>query len=294
MKICTLNGGLANQVFQYIFYRCGEINAVNKGRDEIWYLEDSAFYLANEHNGYEMERVFGLHPHLLSAAFEDDVWDYLLANVRKSQSSVLQELWNNGYDIKLCRETADINFNGFICNTPANQYLPEILDYPGNVYYHGYWINKHYFDSCKDNLLEELRFKPLTEKSNIEFAKMIQNSDSTSIHIRRGDYVTLGWAFGKDKYYKMISTMLEKVPYMTLFVFSDDLPWCKENAEELGLNIPKETVYVEGNRGLTDYRDMQLMSMCKNMINDNSAFCYLAALLNQNLRYIVNPTSREI
>lgn len=79
-----------------------------------------------------------------------------------------------------------------------------------------------------------------------------------------------------------------------LFVFSDDIAWCKEHAEELGFGQFSSIVFVEGNMHGRNYLDLQLMSSCKGMILSNSAFCYLAALLNTEKKCYVNPTVREL
>ena len=40
MKIVFLNGGLANQVFQYMFFRAAQLRHMN---NEEWILDDSFF-----------------------------------------------------------------------------------------------------------------------------------------------------------------------------------------------------------------------------------------------------------
>lgn len=79
-----------------------------------------------------------------------------------------------------------------------------------------------------------------------------------------------------------------------MFVFSDDLQWCEENAKDLGFSYASKVVYVTGNTGQNSYLDMQLMSMCEGIVMSNSAFCYLAALMNQRLQLYINPTRREV
>ena len=39
---------------------------------------------------------------------------------------------------------------------------------------------------------------------------------------------------------------------------------------------------------------MQLMSLCPGMIVGNSSFCCLAAMLNRNLKYLVNFSGMEL
>jgi len=67
MKICLCNGGLGNQVFQYIFSRWIELAS-----GEPCFLDDSAFWGEQiEHNGFEIRKVFpNAKPRLLSGFFQ--------------------------------------------------------------------------------------------------------------------------------------------------------------------------------------------------------------------------------
>jgi len=186
-------------------------------------------------------------------------------------------------------------FAGYVKSIPCNEYLPGVLDLPGDIYYHGYWINKKWFAAYEEVLLKELAFPEITDGRNLEYQRQIMTTDSVSIHIRRGDYVTLGWAVATEHYRKWIAQFLASYEgNWNAFVFSDDIEWCKENAEELGLGQCANVTYIEGNMHGENYRDLQLMSMCKGMILSNSAFCYLAALLNTRKKYWLNCTPREV
>ncbi len=142
--------------------------------------------------------------------------------------------------------------------------------------------------------MKELTFPAITLPSAIEYANRILSEPVAAVHVRRGDYIDIGWDLGCAYYEKTIRELSEKYSGFTVFVFSDDLPWCQEHAKELGLHYAKEVVYVSGNTGQNSYIDMQLMSMCQGMIISNSAFSYLAALMNNRLSFYANPTSREI
>ena len=130
------------------------------------------------------------------------------------------------------------------------------------------------------------------------YLEQIQNTKSVSVHIRRGDYVTLGWAIEPELCQVCIRNFINQMGGVsgkwTLFVFSDDIAWCKEHQNMLEPEQFKDVVFVEGNVNGANYLDMLLMSQCKAMILSNSAFCYLAALLNVNLQYYINPTQREV
>lgn len=263
------------------------------------YMDDSYFALNTVHNGYELDKVFGLKPHMLSECFDDEVWNFILEE-RKKGKSVPQILCENEIEIYMISEVGPGHktFNPFerkVLSIPCNEYHPEILDAPEDVYYHGYWINKKWFSRYRDVFLKELRFPEITEQKCLEYLNRIENTNSVSIHIRRGDYVKLGWAMQPDMYRELVYEFMDKVPgKWELFVFSDDAAWCREHQEEMGFECFDSVTFVEGNVRGKNYIDMQLMSRCRAMIMSNSAFCYLAALLNTRKEYYVNPTPREV
>lgn len=296
MKIQFLNGGLANQVFQYIFLRYAELY---NPQTEPCFLDDSFFFVNNVHNGYELEKVFGIKANLLSKAFDEDVWEEFITR-KKQGISIPQTLKDFGTDIIMYAETSNHKhfnpFDGKIYTLyNANEFHPELtrINYP-NIYYHGYWINKNWLESYKDIILKELTFPAITLPSALNYANQIVSESAVAVHIRRGDYVDIGWDLGLDYYKNTVAKVAEQYSNFTLFVFSDDLEWCREHAKELGFDRVPQIVYVSGNTGENSYIDMQLMSMCEGMIISNSAFSYLAALMNKKLKFYANPTHREI
>lgn len=296
MKIQFLNGGLANQVFQYIFVRYAELA---HPKHEPWFIDDSFFFVNNIHNGYELEKVFNIKANLLSKTFDKDVWEEFIKN-KKNGISIPQTLKELGTDIIMYAETDNYNelnpFDGQkIRMFPANEFHPEVtnIQYP-NIYYHGYWINKNWLTSYKDIILKELAFPEIPLASAKEYANQIMNTSSVAVHVRRGDYVSLGWDLPQDYYSNSLYSFSQTGNGFTLFVFSDDLEWCRANASELGFSYADNVVYVSGNTKENSYLDMQLMSLCDGIIMSNSAFCYLAALMNKRLKMYSNPTHREI
>lgn len=295
MKIQFLNGGLANQAFQYIFARYYELSHPG----EVMYLDDSYFALNTVHNGYELEKVFGIKAHMLSECFDNEIWAFILEERRKGKS-VLQILGENGIDIYMISEAGNSYrsfnpFDGRVLYIPGNEYYPEVLNEPGDIYYHGYWINKNWFTAYREEFLKEFSFPEATGQ-NREYMNKIQTTNSVAIHIRRGDYVTLGWAFEPEKYKKCVDLFTSNLPGKdwNLFVFSDDIPWCREQRKELGLDCFASVTFVEGNIKGKNYIDLQLMSRCKSMILSNSAFCYLAALLNTEMLHYINPALHKL
>lgn len=291
MRIVLLNGGLGNQVFQYFFARFAERTCP----EEKWFFDDSSFFISKAHNGYELEKVFGIKANLLSNYFDRDVWDEIIRQRREEKLSLASIFLNMGMPLVALAESPDVSFQGKILYTKANEFHPELTRLPyQNMYYHGYWINKNWFSSYREENLAELAFPELTGEHNREYADMIASCLSVGVHIRRGDFVTLGWSLPEAYYLESCKHILNQHPNACFFVFSDDIEWCMENAEALGLNLSPHTTYVSGNMGGRNYIDLQLLSMCKGMILSMSSFCYLAALMDRNLTFWVNPLAREI
>jgi len=291
MKIQFLNGGLGNQLFQYIFARFVEIES-----GENCFLDDSFFGITKQHNGYEIEKVFpNAIPHLLSKEFSSSGWNYFMENCGKG-IGICQSIKDSGLDIAIVAETYNFQFDGNFIMLPTNEFIPSIASSQGNIYYHGYWINRNWLYTHFDTIANELTFSKINDDRNRRYEQKILESTSVSIHIRRGDFVKLYRSMPSSFYYDAMKNISELLPDATYFVFSDEIDWCKANAEELGFGFANgRVVYVEGNVKGRNYIDMQLMSLCHGMIISKSAFSYLAALLNRDERKIVvNPSTIEI
>lgn len=297
VKIQFLNGGLANQTFQYIFARYYELSHPG----EKMYLDDSYFANNTVHNGYELEKVFGVKPNMLSSTYQPEMWEEILRMRREEKKSIAQIMMEYDIPTVMIAEASNYNefnpFSGQVCPIPCNEYHPEILDVDinGIIYYHGYWINPHWYYKFEEQFRKELSFPQITDEKNMNYLTQIKMTKSVSVHIRRGDYVTLGWSYRPEIVHASCELFVRTYGKdWSAFVFSDDIEWCKQNSKELGINMFENQTYVEGNVKGMNYIDMQLMSECRGMIVSNSAFCYLAALLNKNKDCMVNTTAREI
>lgn len=173
---------------------------------------------------------------------------------------------------------------------------PEVLNAPDNVYMTGSFQSEKYFKDIKELIREEFTLKPEQSDEDIKVNEMIMDSESVSIHIRRGEVVEESqnqaiYNFVSDDYYNScINYMANNIRNPYFFVFSDDIDWVKIN-----FKIPFLTYYVDHNSNSTDYRinsgkdfqDMRLMSQCKHNIITNSSFSWWGAWLNRNPEKIV-------
>lgn len=164
---------------------------------------------------------------------------------------------------------------------------PDLFKVKDNTYIQGYWQHEKYFINIQNQIVNDFTLRNEFNDINLDFLEKIQNTNSISIHVRCDDYIhnpVIRNSFnvcGLDYYQKAINCITEKVSNPHFFVFSDDIPWAKEN---LTTNYP--ITYVDCNDN-TPYFDMILMSKCKYNIIPNSSFSWWAAWLNKNPEKIV-------
>lgn len=157
----------------------------------------------------------------------------------------------------------------------------------------GYWQSENYFKGISDIIRSEFEFKKTPGLKTQEVLKQISETNSVSLHIRRGDYINnpetlrMHGICGIDYYDKCINLMKAKVPSMQLFIFSDDIQWVKEN-----LVLPYNAIFVDHNTGDNANEDLYLMSHCKHNVIANSSFSWWGAWLNNNNKKIVMAPSK--
>lgn len=168
---------------------------------------------------------------------------------------------------------------------------PHVLNFSGDIYLDGFWQSPLYFADIREALLKEFTLDRPLSAAAAAFADQIKNSTAVALHVRRGDYVKnprVEKEFGPCtlSYFKSAMEEIEKtISNPTYFVFSDDLPWVKEN-----LPVGDSAVFVKGD-GMTDIEDLLLMSMCQHNIISNSSFSWWSAWLNDNpAKKVVVPT----
>jgi len=169
----------------------------------------------------------------------------------------------------------------------------KIMHLQGDIYLDGYWQCPQYFNDIEGILRLELT--PILDMGSEDNSIYddIKSSNSVSIHVRRGDYVTLKSAAqahgicSLEYYRKAIGLMAERVENPKFFIFSDDPVWVSENIKT---NFP--TVFVTHNVGRNAYLDLRLMSLCHNQIIANSSFSWWGAWLNESTNKVVVAPAR--
>ncbi len=274
MRLVYINGGLGNQIFQYVFFRWLEIET-----GESCIIDDAAFFGSNvPHNGYELERLFGVRKKRLSQFFPASAWQEMVEQ-REKGIGIAQQILDAGNEIRVIREryAKNISFNGeliLVDETP--QAVREVLS--DDCYYHGYWLGDAFWMDFPNVILTELVFPEIEDERNRALAeRMSAERDSTAVHIRRGDMVQLGWATSPEWYRAALAKAEAIWQPEHYYLFSDDLAWCVAHMEELGLvGVRDRLVVVDGNKGDQAYVDMQIMSLCAHRLIPRSSFSLAA------------------
>lgn len=274
MRLVYINGGLGNQIFQYVFFRWLEIET-----GESCIIDDAAFFGSNvPHNGYELERLFGVRKKRLSQFFPASAWQEMVEQ-REKGIGIAQQILDAGNEIRVIREryAKNISFNGeliLVDETP--QAVREVLS--DDCYYHGYWLGDAFWMDFPNVILTELVFPEIEDERNRALAeRMSAERHSTAVHIRRGDMVQLGWATSPEWYRAALAKAEAIWQPEHYYLFSDDLAWCVAHMEELGLvGVRDRLVVVDGNKGDQAYVDMQIMSLCAHRLIPRSSFSLAA------------------
>jgi hypothetical protein len=157
-----------------------------------------------------------------------------------------------------------------------------------DTYFYGFWQTEKYFKQIENQIRKDFDFKIPPSIANKKLIEQITNTEAVSIHIRRGDYVTVEktntvhGVCSLDYYQKAIDLIVDKIPHAVFYFFSDDMDWVKAN-----MHIEQPSVYVDINDDAHNYEDLRLMSNCKHNIIANSSFSWWGAWLNNNPTKIV-------
>lgn len=273
MIVAKLQGGHSNQLFQYAIARRLAIeHQTTVGLDISWFKEVPQVDSVRE---YEL----GCYP--LKATIVDPK-KLSIVDPRQPMSRKDRFLKKVGASKKI-----------WMHYEQGQGFHDNFLTLANNTMLVGFWQTEKYFSDIRDILLKELEPTTPLSKKNKEYLKDIESHTSISVHIRRGDYVT-----NKDanafhgvlplSYYKKGIDYIIKNSgrkNVKIFVFSNDLPWCKKNIK---FNAPTE--FVEGNEHGSD--DMRLMKHCQHFVMANSSFSWWGAWLATNKNKIVVTPKR--
>ena len=225
MVYLLLTGGLGNQLFQFALYRKLEYDSIDVK------LDFSHLDLFQEHNGISISKLFSYN----ECQIENNCIYKIFKRVKieSSHKVITLILWQikKISDFLLKRELILEKSHGIydeflICRLANSKKDVSLI---------GYWQSENYFKDIRRKLIEELDFSLLNEVININLLNIIDSTNSVSIHIRRGDYLSKNnksshFIFNTMNYYfSAISYINDHCYNPVYFVFSDDPEWVKTN-----------------------------------------------------------------
>lgn len=260
MIIVELNGGLGNQMFQYAFARSIQLDT-----DSELFFNLNQF--ENKANNHHSIRRFELD------SFNLKINTFTEAHRIFFPKSIFKRFFLKVYKF--------LNIKSIIFENSTKHDESILKKIKHQTYLIGHWQSPKYFNKYKSILVQEFQFL-LKFNRDLELENHIMNSNSVSIHIRRGDYVSNNEAnivhgICTLEYYKSATDLLNiKYNNICWYIFSDDINWCRTNFTWL-----QNIVFVAPNL-LPSHYDMYLMSLCNHNVIANSTFSWWAAWLNRN------------
>ncbi|AMK78698.1 MULTISPECIES: alpha-1,2-fucosyltransferase [Methylomonas] len=266
MIIQNIIGGLGNQLFQYAF-----IYAQSRNRNTSFKLDISNFetYHLRKYalDQYKIKNIIASDDEVTLLKYKNETkLDKLIRKILKKPKSMASSYYKE----------------------PGVQFDCNVFFIKGDIYFDGYWQSARYFENYRNELLKQFTLKLLTLDATKKYLEKISSTESVSLHIRRGDYVTnprtnaIHGTCSISYYQNAVSHIKKNIKQPYIFIFSDDLMWAKDN-----LSINEQLTFIELNNKFSDCDEIFLMSHCKHNIIANSSFSWWGAWLNTNPNKIV-------
>lgn len=264
-----ISGGLGNQLFQY----CAGLALSNRWGGDLR-LDKSWYRFSN----YKPERPYRLNQFCLPHASQED------ALVKDLVLLFLDQLARRAPALGALSNTFGVRvvFEKNVHTKPDYLYghAPECRF----LSLSGYWQTVDHFLNIRSTMLRSMRPEfELSPEAEI-FLRRTQSGPSAFLHVRRGDFVSLGHPLLSLSYYRNSVSFIEKHVSMGLkwFIFSDDHDWCRK--ELRFLNNPV-TVNLKG--PMADLEEFQIMRACHHGVVANSSFSWWAAALMANQNAVI-------
>ncbi len=264
-------GGIGNQMFQYT---AGLILARKHGvslKMDTTFLEDKSWrYYRHTHRDYALD-VFKITGSIASAG---EISQFTVPRVGNKFIYHIKRRFFTAHDV--FRENKI---------SPA-----DFMNIPANAYIDGYWQSASYVEMVKDQIRTEFTFAdPLPEYCR-GMLEQIRGTTSVCAVFRRGDFVKhpLLDVVDLSFYREAIRQMDASLNDYTVFVFSDDIDWCRNNFRL----SEREVVFVDQSyTGPKAQYYLQLIMACRHFVIPNSTYAWWGAWLGGSEdKTVIAPT----
>lgn len=279
--ICHMSSGLTDQICYYLSSkRAQEIRTGKMYYDDMPIVKNSYFNGMAELNNIITEDI--------SSRCFSNIFNKRLIKIFLKGQKTPDVLYKSGCTHIMVVSAEKIRMEGInLCNRLFYTDTESMNDY------FSYDFNLTYYLSLirPEHIMRHSSFKPTKyivfpdyDEKNERIACKMNSCDSVAIHIRRGDFISAGIVDDMD-FYKESLVKLQNIPdypNKKFFIFSDDIPWCKNHLEDIGLSMfpDADITFIDHNKGINSFRDMQLMTEAKIHIGGSSGFARIIPLLS--------------
>ena len=299
MIIVRYRGGLGNQMFQYAF----SYALSKRFPNEKVYADISHYEIQKEHNGFELNKCFGIQVREMKKSILKKYSPFLVVpDIFNRVPRLIKEYVESSiqfkYHDKRMKEMDSSNIF-YYCQEAHNTYdanlFDEIETQLGNssiecLYLDGLWQDIRYFDAYRNDLKEIFKLPDIGEIG-------LKGRNVVGIHVRCGDFLKSKFDICSSDYYKKA---LKIVNDYYIDSESDEYGQadCDCNEVELNVEQPQCCVFTDDivramqiigsspniqyiNNGINgSLKDMAMMGCCRQLIISNSTFSFWAAYLN--------------
>ena len=300
MIIVKYKGGLGNQMFQYAMQLALE---KQYGKQQV--LADTSHYLLqNEHNGYELEKVWGIYLSNASGAMIKKLSPYyypgkLFFCLPEGLKHIIRDNLQHKYKERKLKNDTDV-MNHYYRQQDHCSYEPKVwmLEKEKDWYLDGLWQNIRYWEDVQPDIRRAFCFQNEDRymDQDLTWKMQIESSCSISIHVRRGDFINSKFDICNLDYYEKAMMRLQQEleqrcvdkTDIRYFFFTDDVAYVAKAFQHI---TNKEIVRHKTEDAILD---MELMSLCKHHIISNSTFAWWAAWLDEKKDTLVIGPSCSI
>lgn len=251
MVIVRLRGGLGNQLFQF-----------------------AAAYALARHNNTDLKS--DLYTYTKHPLRKYELHHFNIQLPEASRGEIHQFTGSNFVQRYLNKKS-----NYFYCPNvfaqPHYHFYEDFFSLPVPMYLSGYWQSEKYFAGVAAEVRKMITPAKVLDQKNADLIAAVKTSNSVAVHIRRTDYKA-GSFFQPmpfDYYERALRFIGEEISSPRYFIFSDDIAWSRRQLSNL-----KDATFVDHNKGDDSFKDLLVMSACRNQVIANSTFSWWAAWLN--------------
>jgi hypothetical protein len=251
MIIVRLRGGLGNQLFQFA---AAHSLAVHNG---VGLKADLYTYTKHPLRKYELHNFN--------------------VNLPEASRAEIHQFTGSNFVERYLNKKSNYFYSPKVFAQPHYHFYEDFFSLPVPIYLSGYWQSEKYFENIAGEIRKMITPSKALDPKNVELIQKARSVNSVAIHVRRSDYVTTSFfqVMGLDYYEKAIKEINNRISKPQFFIFSDDINWSRQQFVHL-----TNATFIDNNKGDDSFKDLLVMSACKNQIIANSTFSWWAAWLN--------------